>query len=129
MSPTRPERPSWCRIEAEWSVTDAVAPVSGVCVDVLDGNIAAAGTKPWADLHVERFASLGLSGLIERWNEVAPTVEELGPAFPPQAAASSSSTPRRTNKTSGAPPIVPGPVTRPACSSGWPSWAPASTST
>ena len=71
----------------EWSVTDAMAHVRGVCVDVLDGNIAAAGTKSWADLHVERFASLGLAAVIGRWNEVAPTVEELGPAFPPQAAA------------------------------------------
>jgi uncharacterized protein (TIGR03083 family) len=71
----------------EWSVTDAVAHIGGVCVDVLDGNVAAAGTKAWADLHVERFASLGLAAVIECWSDVASTVEELGPAFPPQAAA------------------------------------------
>ena len=71
----------------EWTVTDTVAHLNGVCVDILGGNLAEAGTKAWADEHVSRSADVGLTGLLEQWGTVAPSVIEIGPAFPPQAAA------------------------------------------
>ena len=33
----------------EWTVTETLAHLVGVTVDIVEGNIAEAGTKPWAD--------------------------------------------------------------------------------
>ncbi len=70
-----------------WTVTDAVAHLYGVESDILEGNLDGVGTGPWADDQVRRFAPLGLHGLLERWNEVSPTVEGMGSAFPARSAA------------------------------------------
>jgi uncharacterized protein (TIGR03083 family) len=70
-----------------WTVTGAVAHLYGVESDILEGNLAGVGTGPWADDQVRRFAPLGLRRLLERWNEIGPTVEVMGGAFPPSSAA------------------------------------------
>ena len=70
-----------------WSVTDTAAHLCGVCVDVLDGNLEGVTTPAWTGSHVERFAPLGLAGVLDRWAEVGPTVVALAPAFPPAPAA------------------------------------------
>jgi uncharacterized protein (TIGR03083 family) len=69
-----------------WTVTELAAHMCGVCVDILEGNLDGVGTAPWADAQAERFAPLGLAGVLEHWNEVAPQVEALAPGFPPQPA-------------------------------------------
>jgi len=71
----------------DWTVTDTVAHLCGVSIDILDGNLAEAGTAAWADSHVERFAPLGLAGLLDRWADAGPSVEALGPMIPPANAA------------------------------------------
>jgi uncharacterized protein (TIGR03083 family) len=70
-----------------WTVTDVVAHLYGVERDILDGEMAGAGTTPWADRQVLRFAPIGLEGLLERWNETSPQVEALAGGFPPTSAA------------------------------------------
>jgi uncharacterized protein (TIGR03083 family) len=70
-----------------WTVTDTVAHLCGVTIDILDGNVADAGTTAWADRHVERFSPLGLPALLDRWADAGPSVEGLGPAYPPAIAA------------------------------------------
>lgn len=70
----------------EWTVTDVVAHLYGVEVDILDGNLDGAGTASWADEQVRRFAPLGLGQLTEAWNETSPKVEAMGGTFPPRAA-------------------------------------------
>jgi len=69
-----------------WTVTELAAHMCGVCVDILEGHLDGVGTAPWADAQAERFAPLGLAGVLDHWNEVAPQVEALAPAFPPQPA-------------------------------------------
>jgi len=70
-----------------WTVTELAGHLCGVCVDILEGNLDGVGTAPWADAQAERFAPLGLAALLAQWNEVAPQVEALGPAFPPRPAS------------------------------------------
>ncbi len=71
----------------DWTITDVVAHLYGVEVDIMDGNIEGAGTAAWADDQVRRFAPLGLHQLSEVWNETSPRVEAMGGTFPPRAAA------------------------------------------
>jgi uncharacterized protein (TIGR03083 family) len=71
----------------DWSITDVVAHLYGVEVDIMDGNIEGAGTAAWADDQVRRFAPLGLRQLSEAWNETSPKVEAMGGSFPPRAVA------------------------------------------
>jgi uncharacterized protein (TIGR03083 family) len=70
-----------------WSVTDTIAHLTGACIDILEGNLEGVGTTPWADHQVERFSSLGLAGLLERWAETGPVVESLAAAFPRASAS------------------------------------------
>lgn len=69
-----------------WSITDVVAHLYGVEVDIMAGNIEGAGTATWADDQVRRFAPWGLRQLSEAWNETSPKVEAMGGRFPPRAA-------------------------------------------
>jgi uncharacterized protein (TIGR03083 family) len=70
-----------------WSVTDTVAHLTGACIDIVDGNLDGVGTTPWADHQVERFSSLGLAALLERWAAIGPVVESLAAGFPRAAAS------------------------------------------
>jgi uncharacterized protein (TIGR03083 family) len=71
----------------DWCVTDVVAHLYGVERDILDGNLAGAGTTAWADDQARRFAPLGLQALLERWNQTSPEVERMAGGFPPLTAA------------------------------------------
>ena len=71
----------------EWCVTDVVAHLFGVERDILDGNVAEAGTAAWADDQVRRFSPFGLRQLVERWNETSPAVERMAGGFPQKTTA------------------------------------------
>jgi uncharacterized protein (TIGR03083 family) len=70
-----------------WTVADVAGHMCGVCVDILEGNLDGVGTAPWADAQAERMAPLGLAAVLDRWDEVGPQVEALGPGFPGRPAA------------------------------------------
>ncbi|MFN8019665.1 MAG: maleylpyruvate isomerase family mycothiol-dependent enzyme [Acidimicrobiales bacterium] len=71
-----------------WSVTDTLAHVVGVCIDIVDGNIGDdVGTAAWADSHVDRFASLGVAGLLDRWTATGPVIDSLAGMLPGQIAS------------------------------------------
>ncbi|MGD0880737.1 MAG: maleylpyruvate isomerase family mycothiol-dependent enzyme [Acidimicrobiales bacterium] len=70
-----------------WSVTDLVAHVYGVARDTCDGNLANAGSLEWTSAHVDRFSSIGLAGLVEAWNTVAPGFEEQAAGLPDRVSA------------------------------------------
>ena len=71
----------------EWTVTETLAHLVGVTVDIVEGNIAEAGTKPWADAQAARFSSLGVDGLLDRWAETAPVIDSLGGVLPDMVAS------------------------------------------
>jgi uncharacterized protein (TIGR03083 family) len=70
----------------EWTVTEVAGHLCGVCVDILEGNLDGVGTAPWADAQAERFAPLGLAGVLAQWGEVGPKVEALADGFPAEPA-------------------------------------------
>ena len=68
-------------------MTETLAHLVGVTVDIVEGNIAEAGTKPWADAQAARFSSLGVDGLLDRWAETAPVIDSLGGVVPDMVAS------------------------------------------
>lgn len=70
----------------QWTVKDVIAHLTGVCEDILAGNIADAPSDPWTAAQVERGKHVSLTELVERWAIAAAQVEPLTPMFPDRTA-------------------------------------------
>lgn len=70
----------------DWSVTQVVAHLSGVCADILAGNLGGAGTNPWTEQQVAARAHLSLADVLGEWTELGAQVEAAlaGGLAPPQ---------------------------------------------
>jgi uncharacterized protein (TIGR03083 family) len=66
----------------EWTVADVVAHLTGICADVLEGNIEGVATDPWTEAQVSARRGATIDALVSEWNEVAPQVEALVEIFP-----------------------------------------------
>ena len=66
----------------QWNVRDVIAHVTGVCADVLAGNIEGVATEPWTAAQVARRKDTPLAEILAEWSEVAPQVEAIAPGFP-----------------------------------------------
>ena len=71
----------------QWTVRQLASHMCGVCDDVLGGNVAEAGTDPWTDAQVARYADTSLADILDHWDEVGPQVEAVIPAVPPAPAS------------------------------------------
>jgi uncharacterized protein (TIGR03083 family) len=74
-----PACPAWC-------VHDVLAHLTGVCADVLAGNIEGVATDPWTADQVERRRDVPLDEIVKEWSETAPQVEAMAEHFPGRAA-------------------------------------------
>jgi uncharacterized protein (TIGR03083 family) len=66
----------------EWTVKDVAAHLSGICADVLAGNVAGVATDPWTAAQVEARADRTLADVLDEWEKIAPEVEAMGDLFP-----------------------------------------------
>jgi uncharacterized protein (TIGR03083 family) len=66
----------------DWTVKDVIAHLTGVCADILAGNIEGVGTDPWTAAQVEARRDASLDALLEEWAAAAIQVEPLVPMFP-----------------------------------------------
>ena len=71
----------------QWTVRQLASHMCGVCDDVLAGNVAEAGTDPWTDAQVIRYADTPLGEILDHWDDVGPQVEAVIPAVPPAPAS------------------------------------------
>jgi uncharacterized protein (TIGR03083 family) len=69
-----------------WRVKDVLAHLTGICADVLAGNIDGVATDPWTAAQVARRRDRALDEIVAEWDELGPQVEALIPAFPVDAA-------------------------------------------
>src|SRR5438309_4809347 len=69
----------------EWVVRDVIAHVTGVCADVLTGNIAGVATEAWTAAQVAERKDRSLPEILAEWSEVAPQVEAMAQHFPNRA--------------------------------------------
>jgi uncharacterized protein (TIGR03083 family) len=70
----------------EWAVRDVIAHVTGVCADVLAGNIEGVATEAWTAAQVAERKDRALPEILAEWSEVAPQVEAMAEHFPGRAA-------------------------------------------
>jgi uncharacterized protein (TIGR03083 family) len=66
----------------QWAVHDVIAHVTGVCADVLAGNIEGVATDPWTAVQVASRKHTPLAEILAEWSEVAPQVEAMAQHFP-----------------------------------------------
>src|SRR5262249_34453842 len=59
----------------EWAVRDVVAHVTGVCADVIAGNVDGVATEPWTAAQVAARRQQSVDDILTEWSEVAPQVE------------------------------------------------------
>jgi uncharacterized protein (TIGR03083 family) len=69
-----------------WTVRDVVAHVTGVCADILAGNVVGVATDPWTDAQVQARKERSLAELVAEWSELAPQVEAIAQFFPGRVA-------------------------------------------
>ena len=60
-----------------WTVKELFGHVSGVAADVLEGNIAEAGTEPWVAAQLESRADRSFDDVLGEWRRAGPQVDEL----------------------------------------------------
>jgi uncharacterized protein (TIGR03083 family) len=65
-----------------WSVRDVLAHVTGVCADVLGGNLDGAATDDWTRAQVEARRQVALPELLAEWDHVAPPFAAMLDDFP-----------------------------------------------
>ena len=70
----------------EWTVKDVVAHLTGICSDILAGNIEGVATDPWTAAQVDARRPLPLAQLVAEWDAVGPQIEAMLPSFPPEPA-------------------------------------------
>ncbi len=58
-----------------WTVTQVVSHTTGVCADILAGNIGDAGTDPWTEVQVDARAGRSLDEVLAEWDDLGPRVE------------------------------------------------------
>ena len=66
----------------EWSVHDVLAHVTGVCADVLSGNIGGVASDSWTDAQAAARRDHSVQQIVAEWNEIAPQVESFANNFP-----------------------------------------------
>src|SRR5438132_11341602 len=69
-----------------WTVHDVIAHVTGVCADVLAGNIEGVATDPWTEAQVLERKDRAMAELVAEWSELAPQVEAMAAYFPRRVA-------------------------------------------
>lgn len=66
----------------EWTVHDVVAHLSGVCADIINGNIEGVATDPWTAAQVDARRDWPIARVLEEWDEYAPQCEAICHLFP-----------------------------------------------
>jgi uncharacterized protein (TIGR03083 family) len=65
-----------------WTVKDVVSHLTGICRDLLDGNLEGVATDPWTTAQVDARRHLSIAEVVAEWEELGPQVEAMVPSFP-----------------------------------------------
>ena len=67
-----------------WSVHDVLAHMTGVCADIMAGNVLPAPTSAWTRAQVEARSGKTIAEVIDEWSQVGPQVASIVDDFPGQ---------------------------------------------
>ncbi len=65
-----------------WTVRETVSHMVGVPEDVLAGNMHGVTTEQWTQAQVDRHANDSLETLLDKWDSIGDTIDDLIPQFP-----------------------------------------------
>src|SRR5690349_1912685 len=65
----------------QWRVKDVVSHLTGICADVLAGNIEGVATDPWTAAQVDARRDRSIAEIVAEWDEIAPQVEAIAAQF------------------------------------------------
>jgi len=65
-----------------WRVHDVVAHLTGLCTDILTGNVAGAATDPWTQAQVDARRDTSLTEVLDEWADAGPQVAAMVEDFP-----------------------------------------------
>jgi uncharacterized protein (TIGR03083 family) len=71
----------------EWSVKDVVSHLTGICHDLLNGNLDGVATEPWTAAQVDARRHLDIDEIVAEWSALGAQVEAMVPSFPEGPAA------------------------------------------
>jgi uncharacterized protein (TIGR03083 family) len=66
----------------EWSVRDAVAHLTGVCTDIISGNIDGASSRAWTGAQVDARRRRGFGDVLAEWDDAGPQIATVIDDFP-----------------------------------------------
>jgi uncharacterized protein (TIGR03083 family) len=66
----------------EWRVRDIVAHLTGVCADILAGNLGGVATDGWTARQVDDRRDVPFDEMLREWEEKGAAIEALVPDFP-----------------------------------------------
>jgi hypothetical protein len=61
----------------EWRVRDVLAHLSGICDDILNGNMEGVATDDWTAAQVDARRDWSVERILDEWSERAPPVEQI----------------------------------------------------
>ncbi len=70
----------------DWTVKDVVSHVTGICDDLLAGNLEGVTTDPWTAAQVAARRHQPVAEIVAEWGELGPQVEAMLPAVPIEPA-------------------------------------------
>jgi hypothetical protein len=68
-------------------VKDVVAHLTGICDDLLRGNLDGVATDPWTAAQVDARRHVSIAEIVGEWRELGPQLEAMVPSFPPEPAS------------------------------------------
>ncbi|MCZ7536992.1 MAG: maleylpyruvate isomerase family mycothiol-dependent enzyme [Acidimicrobiia bacterium] len=71
----------------EWTARDAIAHVTGICTDILSGNLADVGSDAWTAAQVVARRGADVASIVAEWSEVSPQIEAMAGAAGPEMAS------------------------------------------
>jgi uncharacterized protein (TIGR03083 family) len=70
----------------EWSVKDVTSHITGVCTDILAGNIGGAATDEWTAAQVAARRDTPIADVVAEWDDSGAQIEAMLGEFPQDAA-------------------------------------------
>lgn len=70
----------------EWTARDALAHVTGICADILGGNLADVGGDAWTAAQVESRSDMSVAEIVAEWADTGSQIETMANAAGPEMA-------------------------------------------
>ena len=64
-----------------WTVRNVLSHVTGICADILSGNLDGVATDPWTEAQVDARRDIPIADIVAEWQESGPQIDAMVDAF------------------------------------------------